>query len=155
MGRLSSTKLTRLSEREWSFEDGEYLFREFLIHDRDCKSRATSRKFSSSGSKGHQTPVRSPTSNAFAERWVLTARSECLDWILVRGQRHLECVLRTSIDHYNRARPHRALGLELPEPTALVVDSNHGYIGALAAPPVRRDPGRAQVAGSRVIEPAC
>lgn len=28
MGRLSSSKLTRLSEREWSFAEGEYLFRE-------------------------------------------------------------------------------------------------------------------------------
>ena len=45
-----------------------------------------------------------------------TARAECLDWILVLGRKHLERVLRTYVAHYNRGRPHRGLGLEVPEP---------------------------------------
>ncbi len=40
------------------------------------------------------TPIRASNANAHAERWVGTARAECLDWILVRGRRHLKRVLR-------------------------------------------------------------
>jgi putative transposase len=54
--------------------------------------------------------------NAHAERWVRTVRQECLDWLLILGKRQLERTLRTYIDHYNRQRPHRALGLTAPDP---------------------------------------
>ncbi len=40
--------------------------------------------------------------------------TECLDWLLILGQRHLEQVLREYVSHYNRARPHRALQLQPP-----------------------------------------
>ncbi len=52
-----------------------------------------------------RTPYRAPRANAFAERWVLTVRSECLDEILIRSRRHLERVLRGYVDHYGRERP--------------------------------------------------
>jgi transposase InsO family protein len=58
--------------------------------------------------------VRSPRANAFAERFVRTVRSECLDWTLVLGRRHLCSVLREYVAHYNEARPHRGLGLGVP-----------------------------------------
>ena len=63
-----------------------------------------------------KTPIRAPRANAFAERWVRTARTECVDWMLVLGRRHLERVLRTYAAHYNEARPHRGLDLKTPEP---------------------------------------
>jgi putative transposase len=49
-----------------------------------------------------------------AERFVRTARTECLDWLLILGQRHLVRVLRVYVDHYNTQRPHRALGRHPP-----------------------------------------
>lgn len=49
-----------------------------------------------------KTPIRSPRANAHAQRWIRTARAECLEWILVLGRRHLERVLRTYAAHYNR-----------------------------------------------------
>jgi putative transposase len=52
-----------------------------------------------------RTPFRTPRANTFAERWVRTARAECLDWTLIQGRRQLERVLRTYTTHYNRARP--------------------------------------------------
>ncbi len=61
-----------------------------------------------------RTPIRAPRANAFAERWVRTVRNECLDWILVRGIRHLERVLRAYASHYNGRRPHRGLDLAAP-----------------------------------------
>jgi hypothetical protein len=54
--------------------------------------------------------------NAVAERFVRTARAECLDWVLIRGERHLERALRTFVKHYNHERPHRGIDLEVPVP---------------------------------------
>jgi transposase InsO family protein len=62
--------------------------------------------------------VQAPNANAYAERWVRTVRSECLDWLLIVGRGHLEQVLRVYVEHYNRHRPHRALALEPPDPSA-------------------------------------
>lgn len=66
-------------------------------------------------------PPRAPKANAFAERWVRTARTECLDWLLIRNRQHIENVLATYVSHYNTARPHRGINLGVPtapgEPT--------------------------------------
>jgi putative transposase len=88
----------------------------FLLHDRDSKySGPFDEVFRAEGVSVIHTPYRAPRANAFAERWVRTVRTECLDWTLVRGRRHLEHVLRTYTTHYNRGRPHRGLGLDTPD----------------------------------------
>ena len=80
----------------------------FLIRDRDTKFTASfDEVFPSEGIRVIKTPVRSPRANAYAERWVRTVRTECLDWILVLGRGHLTRVLREYVSHYNRHRPHR------------------------------------------------
>lgn len=43
-----------------------------------------------------------------------TARTECLDWILVWNRRHLEQVLTEYLNHYNTVRPHRGVNLQVP-----------------------------------------
>jgi putative transposase len=87
----------------------------FLLHDRDAKfSRSFDDVFRSEGGQVVVTPVRAPTANAYAERWVRTVRAECLDWLLVLGRAHLEQILRVYAEHYNAHRPHRALRLEPP-----------------------------------------
>lgn len=89
----------------------------FLLHDRDTKfSAAFDEVFRTAGAATIKTPFRTPNANAFAERWVRTVRRECLDWLLIVHHRQLERVLRTYVDHYNRHRPHRALGLGPPDP---------------------------------------
>jgi len=73
----------------------------FLIHDRDTKFTASfDAAFEAEGVRIITTPIRAPNANAHAERWVGTVRAECLDWILVRGLRHLERVLREYVTHY-------------------------------------------------------
>jgi len=52
-----------------------------------------------------RTPVQAPKANAVAERYVRTARAECLDWLPIVNCRHLERVLRVFVDHYNTHRP--------------------------------------------------
>ena len=90
-----------------------------MLHDRDSKFSAPfDEVFRSAGAAAIKTPIRAPNANAFAERWVRTVRSECLDWLLIVSRRQLERALRTCVDHYNHQRPHRALALETPIPRA-------------------------------------
>jgi hypothetical protein len=63
-----------------------------------------------------------PVANTYSERWIRTARAECLDWVLVWNRRHLERVLHAYIEHYNASRPHRGLQLEVPIPVPAPVD---------------------------------
>ena len=97
----------------------------FLIHDRDSKFTAGfDEVFRSDGIRTIRTPVRA-RANAFIERWIGTARRECLDRILIVNRRHLERVLPVYIRHYNEHRPHRSLHQqpplrEPPEPEAAV-----------------------------------
>ncbi len=89
----------------------------FLIRDRDSKfTRDFETVFRSEGIEIVRPPVRAPKANAIAERFVRTVRAECLDWLLILNRRHLERVLRSVVDHYNRHRPHRALNLVPPDP---------------------------------------
>jgi transposase InsO family protein len=87
----------------------------FLIHDRDTKFTGSfDEVFRSEGLRILLTPIRAPNANGVAERWVQTARAECLDWTLIMGRRHLERTLRNYVQHYNQARPHRGLELRSP-----------------------------------------
>jgi transposase InsO family protein len=67
-------------------------------------------------------PPRCPRANAHAERFVLTARSELTDRMLIFGERHLRHVLATYIRHYNRWRPYRSLDLQPPRTERPVAD---------------------------------
>jgi transposase InsO family protein len=89
----------------------------FLIRDRDAKfTAAFDTVFAAAGIQIIKTPIQAPQANAYAERWVRTARTECLDWVLVRGRRHLEHVLTTYVRHYNTGQPHRGIDLDVPVP---------------------------------------
>jgi putative transposase len=91
----------------------------FLLRDHDAKfTRSFNDLFRSQDADILVTPVRAPQANAYAERWVRIVRTECLDWLLIVGRGHLEQILRVYVQHYNRHRPHRALGLRPPDPLA-------------------------------------
>jgi transposase InsO family protein len=73
-------------------------------------------------------PPRCPRANCFAERFVLTVRTELTDRMLIFGQRHLRNVLARFSVHYNRQRPHRALQLRPPRPESPVPEPTHAKI---------------------------
>jgi putative transposase len=89
----------------------------FVLRDRDAKfSRSFDDVFRAEGAEMLVTPVQAPNANAYAERWIRTVRTECLDWLLIFGRGHLEQVLHVYVRHYNAHRTHRALGLQPPKP---------------------------------------
>jgi putative transposase len=82
----------------------------FLIRDRDAKfTAAFDAVLAAAGIRIIKTPVRAPRANSIAERWISSARRECLDRMLVTGERHLRLVLSEYVEHYNVHRPHRTL----------------------------------------------
>jgi putative transposase len=104
----------------------------FLVRDRDAKfCRAFDDVFCSEGVDVLLTPVQAPNANAYAERWVGTVRAECLDWLLIGGRGHLEQVLQVYVEHYNRHRPHRALRLGAPHPTASLTIASRSPSGSV------------------------
>jgi transposase InsO family protein len=88
----------------------------FLIRDRDCKfTDSFDAVFEAENIRIVRTPIQAPEANGIAERFVRTARSECLDWLLILSARHLEHALTVFIDHYNGWRPHPSLDLAPPK----------------------------------------
>ena len=80
----------------------------FLIRDRDGKFASSfDDAFADGGVRIIKTPVRSPRANSFAERYVGTLRRQCLDHLLIHGERHLRTVVAEFESHYNHHRPHR------------------------------------------------
>ncbi|WP_157254947.1 integrase core domain-containing protein [Nonomuraea typhae] len=87
----------------------------FLIRDRDGKfGGGFDSVLAGADVRILKIPPRSPRANAFAERFVGTLRRECLDHLLVYGERHLRQVLAEYERHYNQHRPHQALSLRPP-----------------------------------------
>jgi putative transposase len=95
----------------------------FLIRDRDSKFTTTfDDLFAENATRVIKTPVQAARANAFAERFAGTLRRECLDHILILGERHLRNVLAEFVRHYNGHRPHQSLQQEPPRQPGRAVD---------------------------------
>jgi transposase InsO family protein len=89
----------------------------FLIRDRAGQfTAAFDAVLAGAGIEAVKIPPRSPRANAYAERFVLTARTEVTDRMLIFSQRHLRIVLAAYEAHYNGRRPHRGRELRPPRP---------------------------------------
>jgi putative transposase len=104
----------------------------FLIRDRDAKfTPAFDAVFAAAGIQAIKIPPRAPKANAYAERWVRTVRTECLDWTLIWNRQHLHRVLTRYVEHYNTGRPHRGIGLQTPLPDTAATISTMPIAGRL------------------------
>jgi len=89
----------------------------YLIHDRD---RIFAKRLDDSirtlGMTVLRSPFASPKANSICERVIGTIRRECLNWLIPLTESHLRAILREWVIHYNRGRPHSALGPGVPDP---------------------------------------
>ena len=89
----------------------------YLVRDRAGQfTAAFDAVFADAGIDVVRIPPRSPRANAYAERFVLTTRTELTDRMLIFGERHLRRVLHEDARHHNGHRPHRAQQLRPPRP---------------------------------------
>jgi putative transposase len=101
----------------------------FLVRDRAGQFTASfDAALAGAGIEAVKIPPQSPRANAYAERFVLTARTEVADRMLIFGERHLQLVLAEYEAHYNRRRPHRSRQLRPPRPDRPVADLSHKRI---------------------------
>ena len=109
---------------------GEHVTRfRFLVRDRAGQFAASfDAVMADAGIAVVKIPPRCPRANCFAERFVLTVRTEVTDRMLIFGERHLRRVLAVYAAHYNARRPHRALGLRPPRPTLPVPEPVQGRV---------------------------
>jgi putative transposase len=118
--RVSLAGMTRHPDQAWmqqmarnaTDESWGYLNqRRYALHDRDTKFcplfRAT---LNSGGIQPIQLPARSPNLNAFAERWVRSAKQECLSKLILFGEASLRRALTEFIDHFHAERNHQGKG---------------------------------------------
>lgn len=92
---------------------------EYLIHDRDSKfCEHFDGLLRSVNIEPVKLPPRSPNLNAYAERFILSVKSECLDQMILFGERSLSHVLKEYTVHYHQERNHQGIGntLVIPQP---------------------------------------
>ena len=88
---------------------------DYLVRDRDrVYGQAFTRRIRAMGIRDRPTAPRSPWQNGYAERLIGSIRRECLDHVMVFGERHLRHVLGAYQQYYNGTRTHLALAKDSP-----------------------------------------
>ncbi len=103
------------TQETWGYLDG----RRYVLHDRHTKFCASFRPaLAGGGVKTIALPARSPNLNAFAERWVRSAKQECLSKLILFGEGPLSRALAEFSAHYHSERNHQGKGNKLLFPNA-------------------------------------
>jgi hypothetical protein len=128
--RVSLAGITRNPDQEWmqqmarnaTGEGWGFLDqRRYVLHDRDTKFCLLFREtLKAGGIKPLQLPARSPNLNAYAERWVRSAKEECLSKLILFGEASLRRALIEFIDHFHAERNHQGKGNVLLFPSEKV-----------------------------------
>ena len=117
--------ITEFPNEQWMLQvarnvtgyDGDLVSARYLIHDRDGKYMPAFDEFlKTSDVKPVLLPPRSPNLNAFAERFVLSIKSECLDRMIIFGEKMLRHTVREFVAHYHTERNHQGIGNSIPFP---------------------------------------
>jgi hypothetical protein len=85
----------------------------YLIRDRDSKY-ATHFSAVAGSIKEVKTPYRTPEANGVCERFMGSLRRECMDYILIHDDKHLERVVTEYTAYFNQDRPHQGIDQRLP-----------------------------------------
>jgi putative transposase len=107
----------------------------YLICDHDSKFGSCFRRVAmTSGIKLLKTPVHVPQANAICERYLRSVRQECLDHLLIFGEKQLQRVLNSYVAYFNQARPHQGIVQQIPEPSRSPLFSHHAGEKVIALP---------------------
>jgi transposase InsO family protein len=92
----------------------------YLLRDRDkIYGGDFRRRIRAMGIEEMLTAPASPWQRAYVERLIGSIRRECLDHVIVLGERHLRRILRSYFEYYHRSRTHLSLQKDAPEPRAV------------------------------------
>jgi transposase InsO family protein len=92
----------------------------YIIRDRDRSyGEVFVRRVRAMGIRDRPTAPRSPWQNGYAERLIGSIRRECIDHVIVFGERHLRHLLRSYLNYYNETRPHLSLDKDAPVSRAI------------------------------------
>ena len=120
--RLAHLNVTAHPSAAWTLQQlreviGDAENHDYLIHYRDAIfAKHLDNSIGALGLAVLRSPFASPKANAICERVIGTIRRECLDWMIPMSEAHLRSILRRWVAHYNRGRPHSALGPGVPDP---------------------------------------
>ena len=107
----TGTWMKQIARNLTDCEDGFLRGIRYLILDRDPLYAAAFKKMlEDAGVKAVRLPARPPALNAYAERSVLSIKSECLDRVVPLGENHLGRAVRNHVEHYHGERHHHGLG---------------------------------------------
>ena len=130
--RVEIAGITAMPNGEWmrqvarnlvDCEEGFLANSGHLIHDRDpLFTHAFAGTLKRAGVNSVKLPIRSPNLNAYAERFVRSAKSECVGQVIPVGERHLRRVVSEYVEHHYRERNHQGIGNRL-------IDSGDGNLG--------------------------
>jgi transposase InsO family protein len=88
---------------------------EYLLRDRDqAYGEVFVRRVRAMGIRDRPTAAQSPWQNGYCERAIGSIRGDCLDHVIVLGERHLRHLLRCYVNYYNRSRTHLSLNKDAP-----------------------------------------
>jgi putative transposase len=91
--------------------------KKYLIHDRDkLFTKDFARILRIAGVKTVKTPPLAPNLMPYVERFIRSIKSECIDRMLIFGERHLEYIIHEYLQHYHLERPHQGIGNDMIEP---------------------------------------
>ena len=106
--------------------DGSLANHRVLICDRDGKwTEGFRRIVEGAGVRIVPTPFQAPNANAYAQRFVRSIREECLDRLILFGERRLRRVLHEFVAHYHEERNHQGLGNALITPEDRPLGGRH------------------------------
>jgi putative transposase len=136
--RILHVNVTAHPTAEWTAQQirqafpGDGTEPRYLLRDRDgAYGDAFRRAVRAIGIREILTAPQSPWQNPYAERAIGSIRRECLDHLIILGERHLRSILKNYVNYYNVSRPHLSLERNAPVPRSIEPPA----LGAIVAVP--------------------
>jgi putative transposase len=113
------TQMLQCARNLTDADDGFLKDKRILIHDRDpLYTKRFRQTLRAAGVRSLKIPKRSPNLNAYAERFVWSIKHECLNKMILFGEKGVRHAVEQYLEHYHLERPHKVLGRRIIQPGA-------------------------------------